>query len=345
MSIETLKNHIKTGSFLNLYIIYGDEDYLKSYYCKKITDKAVAGFESFNLQKFDGTPDLAQLAAAVNNLPLMSPKKCVLIKDADIKGMKAGEWKELQGIIKSLPPECIMIFHFDAIKLNEKKDERFKSLLTLAKKDGLAVQINSPSKTDILKFLAKRAHENSCEIDAPTAEYLLEICGEGLNNLGCELDKVCALSDSGKITKEQIDAVAVKPVTSSIYDLARAVTGGRLNLAMKIIDELFYKKEEPVIILSALSGTFCDLYRAKAAMVSGAGEASVVKDFNYHGREFRVRNAMRDARNLDITFLAETLSLLMQADAKIKSTKANKRTVLEELIIEISRAGTKAVRR
>ena len=106
MSIAMLEKQIKTGDFANLYIIYGDEDYLKSYYCKKITDKAVTNFESFNLQRFDGIPDMAQLAAAVNNLPLMSAKKCVVLRDTDLKGMKAGDWKELQNIITSLPPKC-----------------------------------------------------------------------------------------------------------------------------------------------------------------------------------------------------------------------------------------------
>ncbi|MEG6571810.1 DNA polymerase III subunit delta [[Clostridium] cellulosi] len=339
MSIAMLEKQIKTGDFANLYIIYGDEDYLKSYYCKKITDKAVTNFESFNLQRFDGIPDMAQLAAAVNNLPLMSAKKCVVLRDTDLKGMKAGDWKELQNIITSLPPECILIFHFDSVKVNAKKDERFKKLLSLAKGNGLAVQIDSPSKDDIIKFLAKRAQKNSCSIDRPTAEYVFETCGEGLNNLACEMDKICAFAGGGKITKEHVDAVAIKPMTSSIYDLARAVSSGKLGVAMGIIDELFYRKEEPVIILSALSGAFCDLYRAKAAAVSGQGQTSIVNDFNYRGREFRVKNAMRDAARLDLGFLEQCLKLLMQADLKIKSARADKRTVLEELVVEISKAG------
>lgn len=345
MSLEILKNQLKTGEFANLYVIYGNEDYLKTYYCKKITDKAVSGFESFNLQKFDGTPDMAKLAAAVNNLPLMSEKKCVVIRDADISVMRAGDWKELREIINALPPECILIFHFDAMRLSIKKDTRFKSLVSIAEKNGLAVEINSPSKREMIKFIAKRVRGSGCDIDESTAEYIIETCGEGMNTLACEVDKLCACSGGGTITKAHVDAIAVKPMTSSIYDLARAVSAGNLTLAMDIIDELFYKKEEPVIILSALSGAFCDLYRAKAALISGVSEKVIANDFNYRGREFRVRNAVRDARNMDITFLANVIRLLMEADAKIKSTMINKRTVLEKLVIEIGIEGTKTGRR
>ncbi len=336
MSLELLEKQIKTGDFANLYVLYGEEDYLKTFYCKRITAKAVTDFESFNLQHYDGTPDMAQLAAAVNNLPLMSPRKCVVLRDADPQGMKAGDWKELQGVIKLLPPECILIFHFDAVKPNPKKDARFKSLLTMAQKNGLAVEIKAPSHRDLLSFVAKRAKAGGCEIDAETGDYLIETCGDGMNNLACELDKVCARAGGGKISREHIDAVAIKPMTSSIYDLARAVIAGRLDMGMSIIDELFYKKEEPVIILSALSSAFCDLYRAKAAAISGAGESRVVADFNYHGREFRIRNAFRDCRNVDIGFLTECLRLLMRADGRIKGTRADKRMVLEQLMVEIN---------
>lgn len=339
MSVELLKKQIKTGDFANLYVIYGEEDYLKSFYCKKITDKAVTGYEAFNLQRFDGTPDMAQLAAAVNNLPLMSHYKCVVLRDADPQGLRAGDWKELQGIIKSLPPECILIFHFDAVNPNPKKDARFKSLLTSVQKNGLAVEVKTPPHRDILKFISKRAAANGCEIDDATADYLIESCGGGFNTIASEFDKVCSCAGGGQIKREHIDAMVIRPMTSSIYDLAKAVVAGQLDKGMGIIDELFYKKEEPVIILSALSGAFCDLYRAKAAAISGVSETKVAADFNYRGREFRVRNAMRDCRGVSIGFLAKCLRLLMRADSSIKSTGADKRMVIEKLIIEIDHAG------
>lgn len=339
MSLDLLKQQIKTGKFANLYVIYGEEDYLKAFYFNKLLKKAVANFEEFNLQKFDGDNlDLAQVAAAVNNLPLMSEYKCVVIKDAVPDKMRAGDWKELQGIYKTVPQECILIFYFDSVKPNPKKDARFKSLLGTANKAGVTAEVESPARRDIIRFAAKRAAANGCEIDVDTAEHLIDSCGESFNSLACEIDKISAFA-AGKIKREHIDALAVKPVTSSIYDLAKAVVAGRIDTGLNILNELFYKKEEPVIILSALSGAFCDLYRAKAAALSGKSESSIVSDFNYRGREFRTRNALRDCRNINISVLNECLNLLMQADSRIKSTRADKKVVLEQLIVEIAQAG------
>lgn len=339
MSLEVLKQHIKKGEFANLYIIYGEDDYLKDFYCKKLIQKAVGGLEDFNLQKFSGNSlDLAQVAAAVNNLPLMSEHKCVLLKDVEPDGLHAGDWKELQGIIKTIPPECILVFHFDSAKPSAKKDKRFQSLLKNAQKSGLAVEIAKPTRRDAQKFIEKWVKASGCEIDDEISGILADTCGTDLNALACEADKLCALAGGGKITREQIEEIVIKPVTSSIYDLAKAVVAGRLNTAMNILGELFYKKEEPVIILSALSGAFCDLYRARAAAMSGAGESRVVADFNYRGREFRVRNAMRDCRGVDISYFGRCLTLLMQADVRIKGSRTDNRIILEELLVEIGQA-------
>ncbi len=316
MSLDILKKQIKTGEFVNMYVIYGDEDYSKAFYINKLIDKAVGSFKDFNLQKFDGMHlDLNLLWEAVTNLPVMNPYKCVVIKDAAPDGLRAGDWKELQGIIKDLPHESILIFHFDAVKPNPRKDARFKSLLLTAQKTGLAVEIGYPSKSDSEKFIIKRVKANGCDIDEKTADYIIETCGGDFNTLANETDKICANAGNDQIKKENIDAVAIRPMTSSIYDLAKAVVADRLDIAMNILDELFYKKEEPVIILSALSGAFCDLYRAKAAALSGTAESSLVADFNYRGREFRIRNALRDSRNVDISYLAQCLALLLAADA------------------------------
>ena len=52
---ETLKKQIKSGEFCNLYLLYGNEGYLKQHYANTICSKTVSkDFEDFNLKKLDG---------------------------------------------------------------------------------------------------------------------------------------------------------------------------------------------------------------------------------------------------------------------------------------------------
>lgn len=336
MSVELIKKQLKSGQFEKIYMLYGDESYLKAYYCQKIAEKAVSVMPSFNLHRFD--PDhfsVSQLEAAISNLPLMSEKKCIILQDIDPESLKADEWKEMQALLKDIPDDCVMILHFDAVRF-EKSKSKWKTLLGIVQKSGLAVEIGRQAKPVLIKWLIKTAGEKGGKLPEESAQYLISTCGEDMNQLCCELDKLCAFAGDAEIGKEAIDALVAKPLDASIYDLAKSVISGKTAQSLKMIDELFYRKEEPVIILSALSGTFCDLYRAKTAMISGKRQFDIEADFNYKGREFRIRNAMRDCAGIDISVLRAGIDLLMRADENLKSTRLDKRTILERLVVDIA---------
>lgn len=341
MNLDTLKQQLKNGDFARVYVLYGEENYLKTFYCDKIIHRAVAkGMESFNIHRFDAENfDLPVFISALENLPLMSEYKCILLKDIDIDRMPAIQWKELGEALKDVPEQCIVIVHFDAL-IPDKRGSRLKALLTIAQKSGLAIELNHLSIGDLEKWVGKRIAQNGCRIQDDTLDFLIETCGNDMNHLTDEIEKFCAFASGGEITKQDIGTLAVRPLSSSVYDLAKAIIANRTNDAMKIVDELFYKKEEPVIILSALSGAFCDLYRARAATASGVGQAELLRDFNYRGKEFRIRNAIRDSRNSSPIFLNRCIELLYNADENIKSGRMDKRLIFERLITEMAVART-----
>jgi DNA polymerase-3 subunit delta len=347
MSIDIIKEQLKIGNFKGIYVIYGEEDYLKAFYCNRIIKKAVAkDFESFNLQKFDAYNfDLPHIIAAINNMPLMSDYKCVVLKDVDLNEITAADWKELLVALKTLPAECIVIFHFNAVKLDVKKSDRAKALIALAQKNGVVADIGRMTQSDLERALGKIIAKNGCSISDSNLIYFLETCGHDMNSLINEAEKLCAYAkqiNNGEILKQHIDDLTIKPITSSIYDLAKAIVNGNNEKGMQLLDELFYQNLEPVVILSALSGAFCDLYRAKAATLQGATQKDIETDFNYKGTEFRIKNSIRDCRNIDMGFLKRSLDLLIEADEKLKSSRTENRIVLELLLTQMAQGNRRA---
>lgn len=334
---EKIDEQLKSGNLSGFYLLYGDEDYLKAHYCARIAEKAVpSGLENLNLYRFDsGNFDFDNMIGAVMMIPLTGSRKCVILRDIDPDSMSAADWKRMQEVLKEAPPECTIVYHFDSVK-TDRKSGRLKWLQSFGDQNGASAEINKMQEGELIKYIIALIKRHGCEAGRSEASHIFETCGDDLNALRCEIEKICAYAGSGRITREQIDAVAVKPLNASIYDLARAMTYGRLGDGLRILSELFYKKVEPVIILSALSGAFCDLYRAKAAQLSGAGQQQIVGDFHYLRREFRVKNALRDCRDADIQFLRRVLGLLMHTDGQIKSTGADRRIVIEQLLFEIS---------
>ena len=73
-----LKNQIKSGDFSNVYMIYGEEDYLKEYYVNKLKDKIVEpAFADFNFHQYDGkkTP-VSEILNDADMMPMMADAFC-----------------------------------------------------------------------------------------------------------------------------------------------------------------------------------------------------------------------------------------------------------------------------
>ena len=74
---------LKNGDFAPLYIIYGEESYLKEYYLRELRQKVVdPTFADFNLIEFEGKGLTAeQLTEAIDSCPAMSEKKLIIVSD------------------------------------------------------------------------------------------------------------------------------------------------------------------------------------------------------------------------------------------------------------------------
>ena len=119
------------------------------------------------------------------------------------------------------------------------------------------------------------------------------------------------------------------------YDLSKYVVAGKSSMAYDVLNTLFEMKEEPVIILSAVSGVYVDMYRVKCAKSAGYGFDDVAKYFNYRGREFALRNATRDCAKLSLEQLRTSLDEIAKTDVKLKSTAVDKKLLLEELLVRL----------
>ena len=104
----------------------------------------------------------------------------------------------------------------------------------------------------------------------------------------------------------------------------------------KINEKLLSEKERPEMILGTLISAYVDMYRVKLALVAGEKAEYPAQFFNYKGREFRLRNAARDANTLSVEELRRCLDLLGTADRALKSGTSDEKTVLERLLVQLS---------
>jgi DNA polymerase-3 subunit delta len=332
-----LKKQIDESNFAGLYFLYGEEKYLVSYYMKKLSGKASGKqFTDFNFQKFDGgETDADHIAEAVQSLPFFSERKCVLVENPDADAMKAveaGKWKEL---VSSMPETTVLVVALPDLKADEKKKKSWKKFIDLMKSHGNVVRFGRRTGPQLQKLLCSGAQKRGCQLSSRNADRLVSFCGSDLTTLLNELEKLCSYVEQGEITVQVIDSLASKNLEARVFDLSKAVLSGSGDRAYSILNLLLEQGEEPVGILAVLSSAYLDLYRVRASIQSGLGTLEPAKHFDYARKEFRLKNAERDAGRYPDGMYRESLKELLAADLALKSSRGDRRIVLEKLIARL----------
>lgn len=332
-----LKDKLKADP-VGVYLIYGEESYLKKTYIDKIVSKTVdPAFEDFNFHTFDGKEaTLSDIYESAEAVPMMAETKCVLVKDFPIDTLDDNGFEQLERVISENPDDCALVFSFVAY---EPKGAKWNKAIKLFEKYGFAVKLDKKTSLEISKILESGAKRRGKPFAKGVASYLVTCVGSDLNTLLNETEKVCAYAQGEEIQKSDVDAVCIKSLDAKVFDMIKDLTAGRFDSAFRKLSLLFEQREDEFQILGALIAQYSDIYRAKAAVKSGNRAEMIAKYYNYAGKEFRLTNAARNGSSLSFEAIGECIDILMQADATLKSSALNKRLVLEQTVVKLARAG------
>lgn len=335
---KDLKQHLKTEEVKQVYLLYGEESYLTTHYVEQLVGKsgvrANDELSVFNYQRFDGQESsFDAIEAAAESLPLMADVKCVTVSNCDITA--AAVFDRAMALVSDPPEGTVLIFWMTTLLADGKLNAKWKQFAEAVSKNGMCVAFPRKSDEEIARILCAGAGRRGCLMKPETARLLLEQCGNDMNLLLNELDKLCALAANGEITVSILEQVATKNLNAQAYELSGAILKNQYEKAYIILHRLFAGRTEPLMILGALSGAYTDMYRAKLAAIAGRQAETLVEEFDYKGKAFRLRYAARDCSHMSLEALRESLELLAQADRRLKSSTGDKKTVLEELAAKL----------
>lgn len=332
---ELLKKKLQSG-LAPVYILFGEDGYLKKSYTDKISRKITEPDDVFNFCKFEGNCELQDVYDAAMQLPIMSDKKCVILSDYDFEHCSKSDYDKLCELAAEVPDTAVLILSFDSVEPDFKKSSKFKKLIASAEKNGgIAVKLDHRKMPELIKMLCDGATKRGCKIDTAVAKYLVETAGDDINILKNELDKLCSFVGEGIIDKTAVDEVGVKTVEASVYNLSKFILECNISSSLAVLDELFFMRIEPMIILHTVSSVYVDIYRVYIASKAGVKTPEIAEKFGYKGKEFVLDRARQNLRKLDDVKLRLSLDTLVEADTALKSFGADGKIILEQLIIKL----------
>ncbi len=335
LSEKALKSSLDSGALCSVYIIFGNDGFLKKQSVDRII-KASVGDDDLNLLRFEATSDLQDVYDELNGFPVMAERKCVILTDFDIDGCGKNDFERLLSLAGDRYETSVFVIYFDTVAIDLKKSDRIKKLIEAAESvGGISALLDHRTRDELARSLSVSAKKQGCTLTPQNAGYLIDVCSAETQILINELAKLCSYANGAEITRDMIDRVAVKSVEASVYDLSARIIAGNTAGAMSLLDDLLFMKVAPEIIVFNISSAFVDMFRAAAAKDAGLRPEQIAADFKMKGREFVLRRAGDNLRRYDYKKLDLSFSALIDADRKIKSYSSNERIIMEQLIVKL----------
>lgn len=342
MTDSELVKSIRLGKVLPVYYFWGKDVATATSITKKLAKKLCPDMEGsmnyhfYSAQNFK----VSEFADDCEALPMFGDRVLIVLNDINAEALKGDDLNYLIDILKGIDPETTTaIFYSSGVDLCGGK----KSLSTKNKKlsdsisklGGAVTEFAYKRPNELVKYIQSRCSDMLCVIHPREAENLAAMCLCDILTINNEIEKLTSYVGKGEITQEIIDMLVSGQLDTDAYKLASAVTMGRASEVFNILPELYARQAEPIVLTSVISGAFIDLYRAALAYTSGRGQSDIASDYNYKGRDFVIKNALRDCRKIPLEKLRACISIMSQLDTDMKSKRTDPKLMLETALIRM----------
>ncbi len=328
-----LKKDLSSGTLGRLYVLHGEEVYLRDFYLGRMKEQLVGqGMTEFNLHTISGkdfTPEL--LEQTVDSLPMMSERTLVLVTDYDLSKGSEKDREALTALFAQLPDYCCVVFVYDLIPY--KMDARTKLALSI-KEHGSVVEFARQEQGDLVDWVHRRFKALGKEIDSEQARYLIFLCGDLMNGLIGEIEKVGAYAQGSRITRGDIEAVATPQLDAVAYQMTDAIGGGNFDRAAQVLGELLQMQEPAILILYSLGKNLRQLYAARLMLEQHRTAGDLAQQWGL--KPYPAQKLMDSARRFSLTWCRRAVVRCAQADLTLKSAKCDERAVLTDLLLELA---------
>lgn len=325
--MKTILNDIRDGNLKQVYLLYGDEAYLKFQFRDKLLKAMVTDGDTMNFASFDGKGvDVRELISIADTLPFFADYRTVLITDS---GFFKSSNEELCDYLKNNLPDTTRVIFV------EKEVDKRNRLYKIVKDIGKAVEFAEQDEATLRKWIAGLAAKEEKVMNPNVISYFLEKTGTDMSNIKSELEKLfCYCLSKDEISKEDVDSIVTERISNHIFDMITAIALKQQKRALTLYYELLALKEPPMRILFLISKQFNSLLQVKDLRSKGYDKAGITKKMALH--PFVAEKYLQQASKFKQNFLKRALTECVETDEAVKTGKMTDRLGVELLIVKYS---------
>ena len=284
-----------------IYLAYGEEKYELYRFVesiKKKFDNLELGINYFNIT----LENLNELDSIYETVTFFSSNKIVIIKDTKLKF-------DVEKLVEKADNEDIYVIIEDSI---DKRTSEYKMI----SKNCQIKEFKQFNEKELATYIVSVIKQYGLNINFDIANYMVNTCSTDKSSIINEMQKLVILLDKGtNITKENIDNICSKTLTTKIFDMLDLALDKNKVKAINLLDELIITKEPIIKISIMLYKQIKNMYLIKYMQVNKLGNINETLKLN----PYVFKKLVKSCEKYDIDHLKKIIYRFGEYDYKTKT--------------------------
>ena len=319
--MQVLNQDIKEHTFKPVYLLFGEEVFLRNTYKKRLRE-AVVGEDVMNFARFEGKGlNVDELIRLADTMPFFAERRLILVEDS---GFFKSASEALVKYLPEMPDTTCLVFAESEVDKRNKLYKKVKSL-------GYAAEMARQDAAQLGRWAGGILAKEGRKITNRTMELFLSMVGDDMENIRMELEKLISYTmGRDVITDEDVKAVCTIRVNSRIFEMVAAIAGRQTRRAMELYEDLLTLKEPPMRILFLIARQFNQILQVKELMEKGMDRGTIASKLKL--QPFVAGKTMPQARQFSREQIFSYVNSCIEAEEAVKTGRLSDRLAVELLI-------------
>ena len=321
-----MNEDLKTGNFKQIYLLCGEEGYLKKQYKERFVKAMLPEGDTMNYAYYEGkSTDVKEVIDLAETMPFFAERRLIVFENT---GFFKSAGSELTDYIKDMPETTYFIFVENEV---DKRSRLYKAV----KAKGHIVELSTQDEGTLKRWIQGIVRGEKKQMSDSEILYFLGKVGTDMENIRKELEKlICYALDRDTITKEDVDAVCVTQITNHIFDMVNAVADKDQRRALDLYYDLIALKEPPMRILFLMIRQYRILFQVKALLKQGYGRKEIASKAGLH--PFATGKYMEQAKRFRMQELRAVMEDGAEIEQRVKTGLLTDNLAVELFIVKYS---------
>lgn len=324
--MQGLLQDIKNRDFRHVYLLCGEEAYLRKQYRDRLRQALAEEGDTMNTHYFEGKDSpMGEIIDLAETLPFFADRRVIVVENS---GWLSKGGDGLADYLPRLPQTSFLILVETQV---DKRTRLYKEI----KKSGRVTEFGIQDEETLKKWILGMLKKEDKQITASTLQYLVNKVGTEMDQIKNEVEKLmCYTTGQREITREAVDEICTIRIQNQIFEMIEAVGKKEQKKALQLYYDLLALKEPPMRILALVGRQFNFLLQIKELKMKGYSSKAIAEKCGLHG--FVVGKYEHQAARFKMEELRNAFAACVEADEQVKTGQMPDRMSVELLIVKYS---------